>query len=145
MQSTDQTSNQDGTQITGTPSTATPEELSTNAAPPSKPNRRMRRFAKAQRRSDLLKARQVSNRRLVNFRKLQDQVDSLKRGGRLPVEQVDLFFKIALNRLFKKDFKKPGEFEAKMNAILHNLRSGKFQYKEMPIAQAATETKEEST
>lgn len=121
---------------------ATPQGSTTDpkAAPQLKPNRRMKRADFAMRKKAKSLADQASARRLTCFRKLQDRIDQERARGKLSGDQVDMVFKVALAKLFKKDFKKQEEFDCKLNAIVHNIRSGKFLYGQTLPAAPSTET-----
>ena len=128
MQSTDEINNKGVNQTTAGEVPGTPD-LPENKKPELKPNRHMKRRAFALDKREKAAQKTITNRRLGNFRILQDQTEKLRKLGD---PNADMFFKIALNRLFKKDFKKPSEFRDKMAAILRNLsdEGREFKYKE---------------
>ena len=94
-------------------------------------NRRQKRVFAAQKRKAASKAYQVSRRRLEHFKTLQQWKSE---DGKLTQEQKDSVFRVALAKLFKIDFEKPGSFDRQLKAIIHNVKSG-FKYKSDVIPQ----------
>lgn len=90
---------------------------------PAKPNRRQRRFDQVVTRRQKSKSESATRQRLANFRVLQAWKDRAK--GLTP-DQVDSVFRVTLAALFKKEFSAQ-EFEAKLNAVVRNVKNG-FKY-----------------
>lgn len=90
-----------------------------------KPNRRMKRAQTAIKKKIHRAAERVQGRRLDNFKTLQQWKQNAKG---LTQEQTDSVFRVALAKLFKKDFADRGSFEQQLKAIVRNVKDG-FKYK----------------
>jgi len=71
-----------------------------------------------------------SERRLVAFNKLQAWKDKEGQRDKFTPEQINAVFKVAVNKIFKEDFKEHMSFENRLSAIARNVKKG-FVYNEM--------------